>query len=58
MYTPLLAEQLLNNLDTIIPGQKLNFQGMLIGNGVMLTENYWRRQARNTFYSRHYFYGP
>jgi len=58
MYLPLLADQLLTNLDKIIPGQKLNFQGVLIGNGVMLTEGYWRRQARNAFYSHHYFYGP
>jgi serine carboxypeptidase-like clade 2 len=58
MYIPLLAEQLLNNRDTIIDGGKLDFQGVLIGNGVMLTELHWRRQARNTFYSRHYFYGP
>jgi len=31
---------------------------MLIGNGVMLTERRWRRKARNTYYSRHYYYGP
>ena len=30
----------------------------MIGNGVMLTDRHWRRQARNTFYSKHYFYGP
>ena len=30
----------------------------MIGNGVMVTDKHWRRQARNTFYSRHYHYGP
>lgn len=58
MYIPLLAEQILKNMDNIISGGKLNFQGILIGNGVMLTELHWRRQARNTFFSKHYFYGP
>jgi carboxypeptidase C (cathepsin A) len=58
MYIPLLADQVLKNLDTIVSGGKLNFQGILIGNGVMLTELHWRRQARNTFFDRHYFYGP
>lgn len=58
MYIPLLADQVLKNIDTILPQGKLDFQGILIGNGVMLTELHWRRQARNTFFSRHYFYGP
>ncbi len=58
MYIPQLADQVLKNINTIIPDGKLDFQGVLIGNGVMLTESHWRRQARNTFFSRHYFYGP
>lgn len=58
MYIPLLANQVLNNIDKIIEGKRLAFKGILIGNGVMLTESHWRRQARNTFFSRHYFYGP
>jgi carboxypeptidase C (cathepsin A) len=58
MYVPLFADQVLLKQDSIIDGGKLNFQGILIGNGVMLTELHWRRQARNTFFSRHYFYGP
>lgn len=58
MYIPLFADQILKNKNNIIPSASINFQGILIGNGVMLTELHWRRQARNTFYSRHYFYGP
>ncbi|MCB0370699.1 MAG: hypothetical protein KDD45_15065 [Bdellovibrionales bacterium] len=59
MYIPLLAEQLLKNKDNILPsGKPLNFKGMMIGNGVMLTELHWRRQARNGFYSKHYHLGP
>lgn len=58
MYIPLLANQVLNNIDKIIDGKRLAFKGILIGNGVMVTESHWRRQARNTFFSRHYFYGP
>ena len=57
MYIPLLTDQILKDIDNILPKGKLNFQGILIGNGVMNTESYWRRQARNTFYSRHYFFG-
>lgn len=48
----------MNNIDQIIDGQTLKFKGILIGNGVMLTLSNWRRQARNTFFSKHYFYGP
>lgn len=58
MYIPLLANEVLKNIDTIIPDKTLKFKGFLIGNGVMVTESHWRRQARNTFFSRHYFYGP
>jgi hypothetical protein len=48
----------LDNIDNVIEGKTLAFKGILIGNGVMVTESHWRRQARNTFFSRHYFYGP
>ncbi len=58
MYIPLFADQVLKNKGNIVEGGDINFAGILIGNGVMLTELHWRRQARNTFYSRHYFYGP
>ena len=38
MYLPLLADQLIKNKGTILPdGKTLNFYGMMIGNGVMLT---------------------
>jgi carboxypeptidase C (cathepsin A) len=36
---------------------KINFKGVMIGNGVMVTDRHWRRLARNKFYSKHYFYG-
>jgi carboxypeptidase C (cathepsin A) len=58
MYIPLLAKVVLDNIDNVIEGKTLAFKGILIGNGVMVTESHWRRQARNTFFSRHYFYGP
>ena len=35
MYLPTLAEQILKNQDSIIEGARLDFQGMLIGNGIM-----------------------
>lgn len=58
MYIPLFADQVLKNKGSIVEGGDINFGGILIGNGVMLTELHWRRQARTAFYSRHYFYGP
>ena len=59
MYLPLLTDQLLKNKESILPdGKPLNFKGVMIGNGVMLTELHWRRKARNAFYSRHYHIGP
>lgn len=59
MYLPLLADQLLKNKDSILPdGKELNFTGMIIGNGVMVTELHWRRQARNTFFAKHSHLGP
>jgi len=30
----------------------------MIGNGVMLTDLHWRREARNKFYTKHYHVGP
>jgi cathepsin A (carboxypeptidase C) len=59
MYTPLFADQILKNKGKILPdGSDINFKGMLIGNGVMLTALHWRRQARNTYYNNHYFFSP
>ena len=59
MYIPLLTEQILKDKQNFLPsGNALNFKGIMIGNGVMLTELHWRRKARNTFYSRHYHIGP
>ncbi len=37
MYIPFFADQVLNNIEKIIDGGKLNFQGIMIGNGVMVT---------------------
>jgi serine carboxypeptidase-like clade 2 len=37
MYIPLLASEVLKNIDKIIEGKLLNFKGILIGNGVMVT---------------------
>lgn len=60
MYLPNFASGIIDaNLEQkIIPGGSINFKGLLIGNGVMITELNWRRKARNKFYSNHYFYGP
>jgi carboxypeptidase C (cathepsin A) len=54
MYIPFFASALIDNITT---DKHINFKGIMIGNGVMRTESYWRRKARNTFYSKHYFYG-
>ena len=54
MYIPLFADELLKSRGSF----DVNFEGMMIGNGVMLTELHWRRKARNTFFSRHYFLNP
>jgi len=40
MYVPELADLVLKNQDTIIDGGKVNFQGMVIGNGVMTMDLY------------------
>ena len=59
MYIPNFASTLIDaNNDLMQNEEKINFKGIMIGNGVMLTDRHWRRQARNTFYSKHYFYGP
>ena len=47
MYLPQLATQLFKHIEDIVPDGRLDFQGMLIGNGVMWTPAHWRRQARN-----------
>jgi hypothetical protein len=58
MYIPLVADLLIKNKDKILPsGNDLNFKGIMIGNGVMLTDLHWRREARNKFYTRHYHVG-
>ena len=59
MYIPYFASALIdaNNAGQLVPNSKITFKGVMIGNGVMRTERHWRREARNTFYSRHYFYG-
>jgi hypothetical protein len=58
MFIPHLTAEVLQNIDNITPNGRLNFQGIMIGNCIMITDLRWRRQVRNTFYSRHYFYGP
>jgi carboxypeptidase C (cathepsin A) len=55
MYIPNFASSLIDANQ--LWDSKIKFKGVMIGNGVMLTNKYWRRQARNTFYSKHYFYG-
>lgn len=37
MYIPLFADQVLKNKASIVEGADINFAGILIGNGVMLT---------------------
>ena len=37
MYSPLFADQVLKNKGSIVEGGDINFAGILIGNGVMLT---------------------
>jgi serine carboxypeptidase-like clade 2 len=54
MYIPNYASALID----ANKNQDIKFKGVMIGNGVMVTEQYWRRNARNKFYSKHYFYGP
>lgn len=55
MYIPNFASTLIdaNNEDWEENNKTINFKGIIIGNGVMLTDRHWRRQARNTFYSKH-----
>lgn len=55
MYIPNFASYLLDEIKTM--ANPIKFKGVMIGNGVMVTNLHWRRQARNKFYSKHYFYG-
>lgn len=55
MYIPNFASKLID--ENLIAVNKIKFKGVMIGNGVMVTRLHWRRQARNKFYSKHYFYG-
>lgn len=59
MYIPYFASALIdaNKQGAFVNDGKINFKGVMIGNGVMRTDIHWRREARNTFYSKHYFYG-
>ena len=60
MYIPNLASKIIdaNNNHQLTSEGKINFKGVLIGNGVMVTDTNWRRFAHNNFYSSHYYYGP
>lgn len=59
MYIPYLANEIINRNAQAQAGDiKINLKGVMIGNGVMLTNTHWRRQARDTFYGKHQFYGP
>ena len=60
MYIPNFASYLIdsNTNEWEENNATINFKGIMIGNGVMLTGGHWRREARNKFYSKHYFYGP
>lgn len=58
MYLPELADQILKNKDSIIDGGKLDFQGMLIGNGALNMDLYWRTKVPVQFFESHYFFGP
>lgn len=58
MYVPELADLLIKNQDSIIEGGKLNFQGMIIGNGAMTMDLYWRTKVPVTYFSTHYYFGP
>ncbi len=55
MYIPNFASYLLDAIKTM--DKPIKFKGVMIGNGVMVTSKFWRREARNKFYSKHYFYG-
>lgn len=57
MYIPYFASALIDANINMELGAKINFKGVMIGNGVMITNKHWRREARNKFYSKHYFYG-
>lgn len=55
MYIPNFASALIDANEGW--ESKIRFKGVMIGNGVMVTDRHWRRLARNKFYSKHYFYG-
>eukprot|EP00178_Gracilaria_changii_P001954 TRINITY_DN12859_c0_g1_i1.p1 TRINITY_DN12859_c0_g1~~TRINITY_DN12859_c0_g1_i1.p1 ORF type:complete len:119 (+),score=1.57 TRINITY_DN12859_c0_g1_i1:363-719(+) len=57
-YLPTLADQLIKNPDGIIEGGKLDFQGMLIGNGAMNMDLYWRTKVPVAYFDTHYYFGP
>ena len=57
MYIPTLAEQILNNIDSIVDG-KLDFKGMLIGNAAMSMNIYWRLKVTPWYFDTHYYFGP
>lgn len=58
MYLPELADLIIKNQDKIIDGGKLDFKGMMIGNGAMNMDLYWRTKVPVTFFDKHYFFGP
>lgn len=58
MYLPTLADLIIKNQDSIVNGSKLDFQGMLIGNGALDLDLYWRSKVTPWFYDTHYFLGP
>lgn len=59
MYIPNFAAALLDANDGQLNFEgKIKFAGILIGNGVMVTDFNWRRFIVNKFYSSHYHYGP
>ena len=57
-YLPTLAENIIKNPDGIIDGGKLDFQGMLIGNGAMNMDLYWRTKVPVAYFDTHYYFGP
>lgn len=58
MYLPELADLILKNQDKIIDGGKLDFRGMMIGNGAMNMDMFWRTKVPIAFFDQHYFFGP
>lgn len=58
MYLPELADLILKNQDKIIDGGKLDFRGMMIGNGAMNMDLYWRTKVPVMYFDKHYYFGP